>query len=72
MEQTTAPSLDDLLTVAEAASYLKVPVSWVYQRTRTGAIPVRKLGGLVRIPRDEFLEWIEEKAAAGGRVGNSE
>ena len=56
-----APSSDELLTVREAADYLKVPVSWIYQRTRTRAIPVRKLGGHVRIPRGELLAWIEKE-----------
>jgi excisionase family DNA binding protein len=54
----TTSILDDLLTVEEAAKYLRVPVSWIYQRTRSRQIPVRKLGGHVRIPRDEFFEWI--------------
>ena len=52
--------LDDLLTVQEAANYLKVPVSWIYQRTRNGRIPVSKLGRHCRIPRRKFLVWIEK------------
>ncbi len=54
---------DGLLTVHEAAEYLKVPVSWIYERTRTRAIPVRKIGRHCRIPRDEFLEWIEREGS---------
>jgi excisionase family DNA binding protein len=53
--------LDELLTVQEAAEYLKVPTSWIYERTRTRAIPVRKIGRHCRIPRDEFLAWIEQQ-----------
>jgi excisionase family DNA binding protein len=52
-------NLPDLLTVGEAARHLRVPKSWVYERTRTREIPVRKLGRHVRIPREPFLEWIE-------------
>jgi excisionase family DNA binding protein len=52
-------SVDELLTVREAAALLKVPKSWVYERTRTRSIPVRKLGRLVRIPRDELMAWVE-------------
>ncbi len=56
--------LDDLLTVEEAASYLKVPVSWIYERTRRGAIPMRRIGPRhIRIPRNEFLAWVEQQAA---------
>ena len=47
--------LDDLLTVDEAARFLKVPKTWIYERTRARRIPLRKLGRLVRIPRNEFL-----------------
>ena len=49
----------ELLTVSEAAEILRVPVGWVYRRTRTQGIPVRKLGRHCRIPRAELMEWIE-------------
>ncbi len=52
---------DELLTAKEAAQILKVPVSWVYERSRTRSIPVRKLGRLVRIPRDELMQWIDRE-----------
>ena len=53
----------DLLTVQEVAEYLRVPESWVYERTRRRAIPVRKLGRLVRIPRRDLLAWIDQEGA---------
>ena len=56
--------LGDLLIVAEAAEYLRVPRSWVYERTRCNAIPLRKLGRHVRISRIEFLAWIEQQGMA--------
>ena len=52
-------ALPELLTVQEVAKHLRVPVSWVYERTRCKAIPVCKLGRHVRIPRDALLAWIE-------------
>ena len=52
----------ELLTVEEAAEYLRVPPGWVYERTRRRTIPLRKLGRHVRIPRKEFLDWIDEQA----------
>ncbi len=52
---------DVLLTVEETADLLRVPCSWVYERTRVGAIPMRKIGRLVRIPRDELLTWIDQQ-----------
>ena len=53
----------ELLTPKEVASILKVPISWVYERTRNRTIPVRKLGRHVRIPRTELEEWIEREGA---------
>ena len=61
---------NDLLTVEEVAHYLRVPKSWVYERTRTRSIPVRKLGRHVRIPRNEFLAWVEGDKAAHPRDQN--
>lgn len=55
--------LPDLLTVQEAAAYLNVPVYWIYERTRTREIPVVKLGRHVRIPRNEFLLYVERQKA---------
>ena len=52
-------SSDELLTVQEVAVYLRVPVRWVYERTRQRTIPVRKLGGFIRIPKRELEAWVE-------------
>ena len=48
----------ELLTVNEVANYLRVPRSWVYERTRHGIIPLRRIGRHIRIPKGELLEWI--------------
>jgi excisionase family DNA binding protein len=50
---------DELLTVQEAAALLKVAPSWIYERTRPRKMPMRKLGGHVRIPKAELLRWID-------------
>jgi excisionase family DNA binding protein len=50
---------DVLLTVEETAAILKVPKSWVYERTRTRSIPMVKIRRHVRIPREELLEWVK-------------
>ena len=50
---------DELLTVQEAAALLKVTPSWIYERTRLRKMPMRKLGGHVRIPKAELLRWID-------------
>lgn len=61
MEMVTT---NELLTVEETAQYLRVPVSWVYERTRRRAMPMRKLGRHVRIPRQELLAWIDRHGTA--------
>ena len=52
-------------TPKEAAALLRVPISWIYDRTRTREIPLRKLGRHVRIPKDELLAWIDQE---GGEI----
>ena len=48
------------LTVQEAAELLRVPVSWLYERTRTNSVPHVKLGKYLRFDRDELYTWLEE------------
>lgn len=43
--------------VEETAAFLKVPKSWVYDRTRRGAIPLRRLGKYVRFDLAEIAAW---------------
>jgi excisionase family DNA binding protein len=53
---------DELLTVSEVAAALKVPVSWVYERTRRSGIdriPHFKLGKYLRFRWTTVREWLE-------------
>jgi excisionase family DNA binding protein len=50
------------MTVAEVAALLKLPISWIYERTRrAGAerIPHFKLGKYLRFSQREVLEWLQ-------------
>ena len=49
--------LDEMLTIDEVAKRFKVRKSWLYERTRTGAIPVRRLGRQLRFSARELDEW---------------
>src|SRR6266446_1720442 len=54
----------DLATVEEIAAFLRVPPSWVYERTRRRGverIPHFKLGKYLRFSRREVLEWIQRQ-----------
>lgn len=62
---------DNLLTPQAAAELLKVPVSFVYDRTRRGAIPLRRVGKYVRIPRAELMAWVDNQSIAPVPVGVS-
>lgn len=61
--ENASPNLqDEILTVADVAELLKVPVSWVYERTRRrGAerIPHLKLGKYLRFHACEVREWLQ-------------
>jgi excisionase family DNA binding protein len=47
-----------LLTIKEAAEILRIPISWLYERTRRNAIPYRRIGKYVRFTQDDLKEII--------------
>jgi len=55
-----SPPRSALLRIAEAAELLGVGRSTVYQLVSANAVPVVRVGRLVRIPRDALLRWIKD------------
>jgi excisionase family DNA binding protein len=58
---------DELLTVNDAARFLRVTASWVYEHTRDDAedrLPFVKLGKYVRFDRTDLREYIDAKRQA--------
>lgn len=54
--------MKSLLSAKELADRLGVPISWVYDRTRTGgpdSLPHYKMGKYVRFAESEVLEYLE-------------
>lgn len=52
---------DELLTVREVAAFLKVPASWIYERTRRRGLeklPHLKLGKYLRFSKSEVVNWL--------------
>lgn len=47
-KDTHADPADELWDANDAARYLKVSRSWVYQRAESGLLPCLRVGGLVR------------------------
>ncbi len=55
---------NELMTVSEIAAILKVPVSWVYERTRRRGIeqlPHVRLGKYLRFSLPEIRTWLEKQ-----------
>jgi excisionase family DNA binding protein len=55
-----------LLEAAEVAALLSVPVSWVREQTRSGALPSIALGRYRRYDRGEVLAWVDSLRQGGG------
>jgi excisionase family DNA binding protein len=57
-----------LLTVEDVAELLRVPVSWVYERTRLRGVdrlPGFRLGKYWRFRETEIISWLERQRAGG-------
>jgi excisionase family DNA binding protein len=52
---------ESLLTAADVAELLSVPVSWVREHTRSGRIPHIQLGHYVRYRRETVVSWVAEQ-----------
>lgn len=50
----------ELLTVDELADALKVPKSWIYDKTRKDEIPRIKVGKYLRFRLIEVIEHLKE------------
>jgi excisionase family DNA binding protein len=61
-----------LVTPQELATFLKVPVSWIYQRTRLGpeAIPFIRVGRYVRFDPQQVIAFLEAKGKGGSSGTN--
>ena len=54
----------ELLTLKEEAQRLKVPLSWMYSRTRIkgGDFPVIRVGKYCRVNHKAVMDWIAKQA----------
>ena len=59
MPVTTSPDYTvRLFTITEVAEVLRIPISWLYERTRRNAIPYRRIGKYVRFTQDDLKQII--------------
>lgn len=49
-----------LMTAADVARLLGVPISWVYEHSRQGRIPTVALGRYRRFRREAIESWVAE------------
>ena len=60
--------MKELLTINELADLLKIPVSWIYSRTRIKSeesIPCVRIGKYARFDECEELEWLKRQQQKG-------
>jgi excisionase family DNA binding protein len=55
-------SKDEILTLEEVATYLKVGKRTVYRLAAAGKIPAFKLGGIWRFRRANLERWIADQS----------
>ncbi|NWF83367.1 MAG: helix-turn-helix domain-containing protein [Bryobacteraceae bacterium] len=59
MTTPTSPTVSiRLFTIKEAAEVLKIPASWLYERTRRNVIPCHRLGKYLRFTEDDLAKII--------------
>jgi excisionase family DNA binding protein len=54
-----APQADDVLTVEQAAKFLRLGRNAVYDAIGRGEIPHRRIGRSIRLSRVALLRWLE-------------
>ena len=60
-----------VLTVEEAAEFLRLNVKTLYAAIDMGAVPARKFGKRIVILRDALLDWMRSKARVSPRQRRS-
>ena len=55
-----------MLTVADVADVLGIGLAHAYEVVRRQDFPTIILGSRIIVPRDKFIQWIEEKTGEKG------
>ena len=59
---------DDILTIEEVASYLRVSERTVYDWAQKGEIPSGKIGTVWRFKKSDIERWVNERLSATSKV----
>lgn len=63
MDEVKFKSFDDLpltLTVMEVAEALRISRAGAYDLVRTEGFPALKIGSRIVIPKEKFIQWMDE------------
>jgi excisionase family DNA binding protein len=63
-KQKAATPTGDVLTLEEAATYLKLPESVLEKQLVLGAVPARNIGGHWRILKTALNDWLAKKGSS--------
>ena len=66
MKQTVYKSYDELplmLSVPEVAAVLSISRAGAYELVRSNGFPVLKIGSRIVVPKEKFIQWIDEKTS---------
>lgn len=55
-----APADHDVLTVNEAAAFLRIGRRQMYEAIGRGDVPFQRLGRTIRLSRGALLRWLEK------------
>lgn len=61
---------DEIMTIQEVATYLKLKEKTAYRLAGEGKIPGFKVGGAWRFRRSEIEAWIEQQSTETKKRGN--
>ena len=50
-----------MLTLPQVGEYLQISRSRAYALVKEEGFPTCTIGGCVRVPREAFLQWVEER-----------
>ena len=66
MKQVKYKSYEELplmLSVPEVAAVLGISQAGAYEVVRTDGVPSLKVGSRIVVPKEKFIEWIDENTA---------
>lgn len=67
-EGTSKTDLEQLWTVADVATYLRVSRSWVYHRAELGELPCLRVGALLRFDPDQIRAFARGERPAPAKI----